>query len=144
MLVGGIVAGVWSIALVLYDVSQRRLPNFLTLPAAALALIYCVFNPQGLWGLVWPALYLLLVLRRGTGKNTEAGMGGGDIKLGVPLGVALAAIAGVQAVLAAMLLASVLTVVFLLLKRLNDTAHGPSMLAAAWIVGLACTDMWSL
>ena len=144
MVAGGIVAGVWSISLVLYDVSQRRLPDFLTLPAAALALIFCVFYPQGLWGLVWPALYLLLAVRGSSDRSTDAGIGGGDIKLAVPLGVALAGVGGVLAVLAAMLLASALTIVFLLIKRLPDTAHGPSMLAAAWIVGLACTSSWSL
>lgn len=144
MVAGGIVAGVWSIALVLYDVSQRRLPDFLTLPAAALALISCVFYPQGLWGLVWPALYLLLAVRGSSDRSTDAGIGGGDIKLAVPLGVALAGVGGALAVLAAMLLASALTIVFLLIKRLRDTAHGPSMLAAAWIVGLACTSSWSL
>lgn len=126
---GVIVAGVWSVALMLIDVKTRRLPDLLTLPAAAVALGYCFVEPAGWWGMIWPVLYAAV----GTG------IGGGDVKLAVPLGVALAVTGGVGAVLAGMLLGSALTLVFLLLTRSRETAHGPSMLAAAWIVGLACT-----
>src|SRR5699024_68996 len=80
--IGG--AAVWSVALIIYDVRQRRFPDFLTLPAAALALgwIGCTLQWHALWGLLRSALYLFLAL-----ASNGRGMGGGDIKLAVSLGV---------------------------------------------------------
>lgn len=131
MVVGGIAAAAWSVALVLIDVSHRRLPDILTLPAAAAALVVCCADPSGWWGLAWPAVYLAL----GTG------IGGGDVKLAVPLGVALALVGGIGAVLAAMLFSSVLTLAVLALVKRQSAPHGPAMLAAAWMVGLTCATM---
>ena len=79
--------------------------------------------------MIWPLGYLML----------GPGIGGGDVKLALPLGVAMALVGGVVAVFAGMLIASLFTVVNLLLKGEKSAAHGPSMLAAAWIVGLAST-----
>ena len=58
------------------------------------------------------------------------------MKLAVPLGVACALLAGVGAVLAALLAASLFTLVAASITRRRRLAHGPSMLAAAWLVGL--------
>lgn len=118
------VCGVWSFALVLFDVHHRRLPNTLTLPAGALALVACVFHPLASWGLVWPAGYLLV----------GRGIGGGDIKLAVPLGVAVAWVAGPVAVICAVGLSGLLTVLLAWLLDARPLPHGPSMLAAAWVV----------
>lgn len=125
-------AAVWTVALAMIDGEERRLPNALTLPAAALAVVACVIEPSGWIGLIWPALYVV----------AGRGIGGGDVKLAVPLGVVLALVGGAGAVLAGVLLASVFTVVFLVFTKQNATAHGPSMLAAAWIVGFASTFLW--
>ena len=127
-------AAVWTVALAMIDGEERRLPNALTLPAAAAAVVACVIEPSGWIGLIWPALYVV----------AGRGIGGGDVKLAVPLGVALALLGGAGAVLTGILLASMFTVVFLVLTRRNTAAHGPSMLAAAWIVGFASTFLWQV
>ena len=90
--------------------------------------------PVGVFGFIWPGAYLF----------TGRGIGGGDVKLAVPLGVAMALVGGAGAVLAAMLLASSFTVVTLLINKAKAMAHGPSMLAAAWIVGFASTFLTSI
>lgn len=123
---------VWTVVLAVIDGEERRLPDALTLPAAGVAVAACVFDPAGWIGLIWPALYLV----------AGRGIGGGDVKLAVPLGVVLALVGGAGAVLAGMLLASIFTVLFLVLKKQTAAAHGPSMLAAAWIVGFASTFLW--
>ncbi|AQQ15347.1 hypothetical protein CGLAU_06925 [Corynebacterium glaucum] len=118
------VCGLWSIALALFDVHFRRLPNTLTLPAGALALVTCAFHPLALWGWVWPAGYLVI----------GRGIGGGDIKLAVPLGVAVAWVAGLAGVISAVGLSGLLTVLLSWLLDARPLPHGPSMLAAAWVV----------
>lgn len=128
VVIGGVVAAIWSVALVIWDIRHQRLPNQLTLPAAVVAICVSAFHPVGLWGLVWPVAYFVL------GK----GIGGGDVKLAVPLGVGVALAGGLSGVLAAMLLSSALTLAILLGSNRAVTAHGPSMIAAAWLVGLWC------
>nr|WP_288831562.1 prepilin peptidase [uncultured Corynebacterium sp.] len=127
MLIGGLVAAaVWSAALVAFDLRERRLPDVLTLPAGAAALAACLALPAGWWGLAWPALYLL----------PRGGIGGGDVKLALPLGVAVAALAGPGWMLAAVAGASLLTLAAAALARADGAPHGPSMLAAAWLCAL--------
>lgn len=121
------VVAVWTVVLAIEDAASRRLPDSLTLPAAGVALLYSCFETRGWVGLVWPAAYLV----------GGRGFGGGDVKLAVPLGVFLACVGGVGAVLLGMLAASTFTVVFLLSRGLKSAPHGPSMLASAWIVGFA-------
>ena len=122
-------AAVWTVGLVVMDARERRLPDTLTLPVALTAVVACWFEPRGWVGLVWAAAYLI----------AGRGFGGGDVKLAVSLGVVLAIMGGVEAVLAGMLLASAFTAGFLLLRRAKTAPHGPSMLASAWIVGFAST-----
>ena len=126
MIFGGVAALGWSASLVFYDISEERLPNWLTLPAAAAALVVCLSHPLGLWGLIWPAAYLIL----------GSGIGGGDVKLAVPLGVGCALVTGLFSVVAAIAISSGLTLVAALALRRGAVPHGPSMLAAAWLVGL--------
>ncbi|PAT15108.1 prepilin peptidase [Corynebacterium sp. NML 120412] len=114
----------WSIVLARIDARHSRLPNGLTVPPALVALAACVASPYLAWGLVWPAAYL-----------AGPGMGGGDVKLAVPLGVLLAALGGPFAVLAAVGLAGLLTVVRGWMAGRAALPHGPQMLAAAWAVG---------
>ena len=133
-------AAVWAVALIIYDVRQRRLPDFLTLPAAALALGWIGFTLQwhALWGLLWSALYLLLAL-----ASNGQGMGGGDIKLAVSLGVVMVKHSGVFALLVAIGLTAVIALIWGLLLQAKATAissdcadppNGPAMLFATAIV----------
>lgn len=147
------VAAAWSAALAWWDVNHTRLPDWLTLPAGALALAGCALEPQGLWGLLWPGIYLLMALA------LPSGVGGGDIKLALPLGIAVARAGGPTAVLAAIVAASVLTVAVSVVVSVivsvaaqgtagggadaghgpRPVPHGPAMLASAWLVGLTVT-----
>lgn len=117
----------WAVVLARIDCVQRRLPNPLTvLPGAAAALVAGALAPSILAaGLIWPAAYLLLGLWLG-------GVGGGDIKLALPLGILAAASAGALGVLAAMALAGVMSTVAA--ARSGSTPHGPAMLLSAAVV----------
>lgn len=120
------VFGVWSVALSIYDVRARRLPDPLTLPPAAVALAACACWPELCWGLAWPAVYLL----------AGSGIGGGDIKLAVSLGVACASVAGPLGVIGAVGLSGANSVALAWWSRQQTVPHGPSMLCAAWAVVL--------
>ena len=129
------------------DIRHRRLPDALTIPAIPAALLMLV--PLG-----WSA-----VLRGVGGAALAAGvygtvhavsphaLGAGDVKLAGSLGAVLAA-GSWTAVLLAAVLSAVITVVLAVssavvsravVHRRTGVPHGPSMLAAAWLVstGLA-------
>ena len=131
--VGGVVVTAWAVALVLYDVRYRRLPDWLTLPAAAVALVgsvaYSGFSHSPWWGLFWPAAYCVLAV-------AKSGIGGGDLKLAVPLGLSVAAVGGLFAVLAAMAIASTVTVCWAVATDTRSGPHGPGMLAGALLAGV--------
>ncbi|SER46677.1 prepilin peptidase [Corynebacterium cystitidis] len=127
---GGVL--LWSVALCFYDVAFRRLPDWLTVPAGVVAIATAVIlNPHALVGAIWPFLYLCVAWRAG-------GIGGGDIKLAVPLGIWVAWHTGVFGTIIAMALASAFTVCALLcarpLRGSSSGAHGPAMLLGAWTV----------
>lgn len=122
----------WAVALLLVDEKRRRLPDLLTLPAAAGAAFgAAVTDPiLLLGGLGWAGLYLLLGVSFG-------GVGGGDVKLGLSLGILAAAAGGTAAWFVAVLGASVVTVLRGALTRRKAVAHGPSMLlSTAFAVGM--------
>ena len=125
LIFGGIVYCLWAAALSWWDFRHRRLPDWLTLPAAALSLVLA--NWGGLW---WPGIYLVLGL-------AHAGVGGGDIKLAVPLGMLVGHVAGFIGVVAASGCASLLTLGWSVCAGQKESAHGPAMLLAAVIV-VAC------
>ena len=116
---------IWSAVLCVHDMRYRRLPNALTLPPALACLAASCVAPTLGWGMAWPALYLF----------AGRGIGGGDVKLAVPLGVVLAGLGGGVAVLAAIAVAGGLTAVLGLILGKTRLAHGPQMLTAAWIIG---------
>jgi leader peptidase (prepilin peptidase) / N-methyltransferase len=129
----------WMSLLSGYDIAQRRLPNWLTLPGAALILLGAV--PAGR---EWPALagaaalgtvYLLVHLAAPTA------MGAGDVKLALGLG-ALTGCFGADVWLLAAIGAPLLTAVVAVVAVLRGgrhVPHGPSMcLASAMAVALGC------
>ena len=131
---------VWLAALSVYDVRQRRLPNYLTLPGAAVILIASAIAGCGLAAVIGAAalagLYLLVHV------SAPAAMGGGDVKLSIGLG-ALAGAFGVDVWMLAALAAPLLTAawaVVALIRRAGPTVpHGPSMCiatAAACMLGM--------
>jgi leader peptidase (prepilin peptidase) / N-methyltransferase len=137
MLIG--LTSVWMAALSGYDVAQRRLPNWLTLPGAVGVLLVAGFHGRGLPALAGAAalagLYLLVHLA------APASMGAGDVKLALGLG-ALSGCFGVGVWFLAAMAAPLLTTVIGVVARLGWSAtavpHGPSMCAAtAAAVGTA-------
>lgn len=128
----------WLAALSCYDIAERRLPNWLTLPGAGAILLAAGLAGRGGSALAGAAaltaLYLLVHLLAPTG------MGAGDVKLAIGVG-ALSGCFGVEVWFAAALAAPLLTVLWGGLARLGGRGavpHGPSMcLASAAGVGLA-------
>ncbi|OSC37109.1 A24 family peptidase [Mycobacterium decipiens] len=136
MLAGAVL--LWMGVLCVYDVRQRRLPNWLTLPGAAVILLGGLGAGRGGPALAGAAalagVYLLVHL------VAPAAMGAGDVKLAIGLG-GLAGCFGVQlwflAALAAPLLTAVCGVVAML-RGAPTVPHGPSMcLATTGAAGLA-------
>lgn len=134
----GLVIGAWMLALSVYDLRERRLPNWLTLPGAAVILAIAAVLGRGAGALVGAAalfgLYLLIHLL------SPRAMGGGDVKLALGLG-ALTGMCGadvwVLAAIGAPLLTAVCAVVVLLRRHDRTVPHGPSMcLASAAAVAL--------
>jgi leader peptidase (prepilin peptidase)/N-methyltransferase len=131
-------AALWMVALSGYDVAQRRLPNWLTLPGASVILVLATMAgraaPALAGGAALTAVYLLVHL------ISPTAMGAGDVKLALGLGSLTACFGGDVWLLAA-IGAPVLTAVIGIVARLGWSAafvpHGPSMCAAsAAAVGL--------
>jgi leader peptidase (prepilin peptidase)/N-methyltransferase len=122
----------WLVALSVYDIRERRLPNWLTLPGAAVIFVTAVAHERGvpaaLGALALFAVYAVVHL------VSPAAMGAGDVKLAIGIG-ALTATFGADVWLLAALGAPVLTAIWAavaLLRRSGRTVpHGPSMCLAA-------------
>jgi leader peptidase (prepilin peptidase) / N-methyltransferase len=130
----------WFVVLSCYDIRQRRLPNALTLPGAAVILLACAlagrFLPALAGAAALAAMYLLVHL------VTPAGMGAGDVKLAIGVG-GLTGYLGVDVWFLAALSAPLLTALVGLGVRavraggVCTVPHGPSMcLATAGAAGL--------
>lgn len=138
---------VWASALIYYDLRFHRLPNLLTVPAALVSVVWALFmqnTGQILWAAVtWPALYIaqLVVSFFCSGwDGCNRGVGGGDIKLAVPLGVAAAAVGNIFAVLLASMTAAILSLCAATLLRRSYVAHGPAMILATVMVSIVFVE----
>jgi leader peptidase (prepilin peptidase)/N-methyltransferase len=122
----------WFTALTVYDVRQRRLPNALTLPGAAVVLAVALATGRGAPALIGAVALALFYL--GIHLVAPAGMGAGDVKLAIGIG-ALTGSFGVDAWVLAALGAPMLTAIWALSVAFRGRAatvpHGPSMCAAA-------------
>jgi leader peptidase (prepilin peptidase) / N-methyltransferase len=137
MLIGVVL--LWMSALCCYDISQWRLPNWLTVPGFAVIVVGAVVAGHGWAALAGAAAlavsYLLVHLL------SPAAMGAGDIKLALGLG-ALTGCFGVGVWLLAAFAAPMLTVAVGIVARIGWSVkavpHGPSMcLASAVALALA-------
>jgi leader peptidase (prepilin peptidase)/N-methyltransferase len=130
---------VWLLVLSAYDVRQRRLPNWLTLPGAAAILVAATLFGHGAAAFAGAAalavVYLLVHL------SAPAALGGGDVKLAAGLG-ALTGMFGPDvwglAALGAPLLTALLGIVTGVRHGAGSVVpHGPSMcVASAAAIGL--------
>ena len=133
-LIGGAVLS-WLAVLSCYDLRQRRLPNLLTLPGAAVILLAGAVAGRGVAALAGAAaltgVYLVVHL------VAAAAMGAGDVKLAIGLG-GLTGCFGVDVWFLAALAAPLLTALCGMVCGVRTVPHGPSMCAATvCAVGLA-------
>jgi leader peptidase (prepilin peptidase)/N-methyltransferase len=122
----------WAAALTMFDVRERRLPNFLTLPGAAVVLGVAVACGRGLPALAGAlglaALYLVVH------QVVPAGLGAGDVKLALGAGGLTGAFGSdvwVLAALGAPVLTAMVAVVAAVRDRTATVPHGPSMCLAS-------------
>jgi leader peptidase (prepilin peptidase) / N-methyltransferase len=128
----GAVVLAWLAALSVYDLRERRLPNWLTLPGAAVVLIGALAMGRGMPALLGAVslfgVYLAVHLAAPTA------MGAGDVKLAIGLGALTAAFGAevwMLAAFAAPLFTGAWAVVVVLRRRGRTVPHGPAMCAAA-------------
>jgi leader peptidase (prepilin peptidase)/N-methyltransferase len=137
--VAGACALVWLAALSVYDIRERRLPNWLTMPGAVVIIAAAAMHGRGgpavLGAVVLFAVYVVVHLA------SPAAMGAGDVKLAIGIG-ALTGAFGTDVWVLAAIGAPLLTAggaIVAALRRSGPTVpHGPSMcLAAATATALA-------
>jgi leader peptidase (prepilin peptidase) / N-methyltransferase len=130
--VGGVFASTWLVLLCVYDIRERRLPNWLTMPGALAIIAVAVVAGRGvpaLWGAIGLAgLYLVVHL------ISPASMGAGDVKLAAGVGGLTGAFgfdAWALAAVTAPLLTAAVAVVCVVRRSESAVPHGPSMCLAA-------------
>jgi leader peptidase (prepilin peptidase) / N-methyltransferase len=128
------VVSLWMAALSGYDVRQRRLPNWLTLPGFVVITLVAAGSGHGRAAAVGAGLLAAVYLLAHAGA--PAAMGAGDVKLALGLG-ALTGCFGGQVWLLAAIGAPLLTAAIGVVGGHRRVPHGPSMCAAsAAAVGL--------
>lgn len=122
----------WLAALCIYDIRDRRLPNWLTLPGAAVIVAVAAMHGRGASAVLGAvALFVVYTLVH---LASPAAMGAGDVKLAIGIGALTGAFGGdvwVLATLGAPLLTAVWAVVAVLRRTGPTVPHGPSMCLAA-------------
>jgi len=130
--VAGVCALVWLAVLSVYDIRQRRLPNWLTMPGAAViigaATVHGRAVPAMLGAVALFAVYAVVHL------VSPAAMGAGDVKLAIGIGALTGTFGSgvwILATLGAPLLTAGWAVVAVLHRSGRTVPHGPSMCLAA-------------
>ena len=128
---------VWLVALSVYDARTRRLPNWLTLPGAAV--IFCAATVLGHGVAAFAGALGLALLYLSMHLVSPRAMGGGDVKLAIGLGALTGAFGADVWVLAALgaPMLTALVAVGAALRGISTVPHGPSMcVASAAAIGL--------
>jgi leader peptidase (prepilin peptidase)/N-methyltransferase len=127
---------VWLAALTVYDLRQRRLPNALTLPGAAVVLVVAAIAGRGAGALA--GALALFIGYLAVHLIAPAAMGAGDVKLAIGIGAVTGAF-GIDAWVLAAVTAPVLTALWGVALRGRGASdatgeltvpHGPSMCLA--------------
>jgi leader peptidase (prepilin peptidase) / N-methyltransferase len=123
----------WLTALSVFDIRERRLPNWLTLPGAVVVLAVAAAAGRGvpavLGAVGLAGLYLVVHL------VAPSAMGAGDVKLAVGVG-ALTGAFGYDVWVLAAIAAPLLTATWAclaLVRRQRTVPHGPSMCVATLV-----------
>ena len=122
----------WLVALSVFDVRSRRLPNWLTVPGAVVILMAAAVAGRGLAAVAGAVtlfgLYLAVHLVR------PAAMGAGDVKLAIGVGALTGAFGfdvWTLAALGAPLVTAAWGVVVMACRRETTVPHGVSMCVCA-------------
>jgi leader peptidase (prepilin peptidase) / N-methyltransferase len=122
----------WLTALSVYDITRRRLPNWLTLPGGATVLAVATLCGSGAAALAGAAALTLLYLV--VHLVAPAGMGAGDVKLAIGVGGLTGAFGvdvWVLAAVGAPLLTALVALGALIGRSCRSVPHGPSMCVTA-------------
>lgn len=137
MCIAGVVAalaGTLAAVAAWIDLRTSRLPNRLTVPAAVAAFLAAIAAGRP-WlivgGLAWAALYAVAHV---VSSRRGGGLGAGDVKFALSVGVA-AALGGPFGVVAAIGCANLATLGVAWFTRRRRVPHGPLMLAGAVLAG---------
>ena len=121
----------WLAVLSLYDIRERRLPNWLTMPGAVLILAVAAAAgrgaPASLGAIGLAGVYLIVHL------ISPASMGAGDVKLAAGVGGLTGAFGfdvWALAAVAARLLTAIWACVAIIRRSSSTVPHGPSMCMA--------------
>jgi leader peptidase (prepilin peptidase)/N-methyltransferase len=132
---------VWLAVISLYDIRERRLPNWLTMPGAAVILATAAMYGRG--GPAAVGAVALFAVYAAVHLVSPTAMGAGDVKLAIGVGALTGTFGGdvwLLATLGAPLLTAGWAVVALLRRSGRTVPHGPSMcLAAVIATALAVT-----
>lgn len=120
--------GVLTVAATATDVRHRRLPDRLTLPAAALAPLAVLPLGAASAGVGVLGGLVMLLAHAAVLVSAPTALGAGDVKLAASLGVPLAALSW-WALLAMPIVAALIVTA---LARRTGVPFGPPMLAATW------------
>jgi len=137
--VAGVCVLAWLTALSLYDIRERRLPNWLTMPGAAAVLGIAAVHGRGVPAMLGAAA--LFAVHVAVHLVSPAAMGAGDVKLAIGIGALTGTFGSDVWALAAVgapLLTAGWAAVAVLRRSGRTVPHGPSMcLAAATATALA-------
>jgi leader peptidase (prepilin peptidase) / N-methyltransferase len=129
----------WLLTLSVYDIRERRLPNWLTMPGAVVILATAAVHGRGASAAI--GAFALFAAYAVVHLVSPAAMGAGDVKLAIGIGALTAAFGGdvwLLAALSAPLMTAGWAVVAMLRRSGQTVPHGPSMcLAAAAATALA-------
>jgi leader peptidase (prepilin peptidase) / N-methyltransferase len=130
--VAGFCVLVWLVVLSVYDIRERRLPNWLTMPGAAVILATAAIHGRGVPAVL--GAVALFAVYAAAHLVSPAAMGAGDVKLAIGIGALTGTFGSdvwMLATLGAPLLTAGWAVVTLLLRSGTTVPHGPSMCVAA-------------
>ena len=119
------------------DIRSRRIPNNVMFPALAVALLVALARPER-WSLLLGGLVAAVVLLIPTFLYGLEKAGGGDVKLGLFVGLVLGWPAIVPALFVAFISAALFALGGLLLRRLSRRsiiAFGPFLALGGLVVG---------
>jgi leader peptidase (prepilin peptidase)/N-methyltransferase len=122
----------WLTALSVYDIRERRLPNWLTMPGAAVILATAAIQGRGAAALLGAlALFAIYALAH---VVSPTAIGAGDVKLAIGIGALTASLGSdvwLLSALGAPLLTGAWAVIEVLRRSAQTVPHGPSMCLAA-------------